>query len=190
MNSSSKIIGMITAVLIGCIMCSCSSKETTTSSSNDDTTHNDNFIKVYNSERDTSSIADNTDIDKESSDKSNEENDDSFIQADSIPTMENFNESNADEEINRKLNFIKDIVNSRTAELKNTNSDILKTYKEENGHTITIPNQQDELFDSGAMIKIASYQIGTVKIELKLKGDNSIERLIIESDNKKAQYTS
>ena len=189
MNSSSKIIGMITAVLIGCIMCSCSSKEATTSSNNDDTTHNDDFIKVYNSERDTSSIADNG-IDKESSDKSNEENNDSFIQADSIPTMENFNESNADEEINRKLNFIKDIVNSRIAELKNTNSAILKTYKEENGHTITIPNQQDELFDSGVMIKIASYQIGTVKIELKLKGDNSIERLIIESDNKKAQYTS
>ena len=186
MNSSSKIICMITAVLIGCIMCSCSSKETTTSSSNDDTTHNDNFIKVYNSETDTSSITDN----KESSDKSNEENDDSFIPAESIPTMENFNESNADEEINRKLNFIKDIVNSRIAELKNTNSAILKTYKEENGHTITIPNQQDELFDSGVMIKIASYQIGTVKIELKLKGDNSIERLIIESDNKKAQYTS
>ena len=186
MNSSSKIIGMITAVLIGCIMCSCSSKETTTSSSNDDTTHNDNFIKVYNSETDTSSITDN----KESSDKSNEENDDSFIPAESIPTMENFNESNADEEINRKLNFIKDIVNSRIAELKNANSDILKTYKEENGHTIIIPDQQDELFDSGVMIKIASYQIGTVKIELKLKDNDSIEKLIIESDNKKAQYTS
>ena len=186
MNSSSKIICMITAVLIGCIMCSCSSKETTTLSSNDDTTHNDNFIKVYNSETDTSSITDN----KESSDKSNEENDDSFIPAESIPTMENFNESNADEEINRKLNFIKDIVNSRIAELKNANSDILKTYKEENGHTIIIPDQQDGLFDYEVMIKIASYQIGTVKIELKLKDNNSIEKLIIESDNKKAQYTS
>ena len=93
MNSSSKIICMITAVLIGCIMCSCSSKETTTSSSNDDTTHNDNFIKVCNSETDTSSITDN----KESSDKSNEENDNSFIPEEYITTMENFNESNADE---------------------------------------------------------------------------------------------
>ena len=190
MNSSSKIIGMITAVLIGCMMCSCSSKETTTSSGNDDTTHNDNFIKVYNSEIDTSSIADNKDKNKELSDKSNEENDDSFIPAESIPTMENFNESNTDEEINRKLNFIKDIVNSRVAELKNANPDILKTYKEENGHTIIIPDQQDELFDYGVMIKTASYQIGTVKIELKLKDDNSIEKLIIESDNKKAQYPS
>ena len=81
-------------------------------------------------------------------------------------------------------------MNSRIAELKNTNSDILKTYKEENGHTIIIPDQQDGLFDYEVMIKIASYQIGTVKIELKLKDNNSIEKLIIESDNKKAQYTS